>query len=59
MRALATDNAGNTTASTVQTSRRIDNNGPVVAITNPVAGRVRGVVSLDGTATDPSGVSPR
>ena len=57
MRALATDNAGNTTASAVQTNRRIDNTGPVVAITNPVAGRIRGVVSLDGTATDPAGVS--
>jgi chitinase len=57
MRALATDTAGNTTASTVQTNRRIDNNGPTVAITNPIAGRVRGVVSLDGTATDPSGVN--
>jgi chitinase len=57
LRALAKDAAGNTTASTVQTSLRIDNNGPVVAITNPVAGRIRGVVSLDGTATDPSGVS--
>jgi hypothetical protein len=29
----------------------------VVAITNPLAGRVRGVVSLDGTATDPVGVT--
>ena len=57
MRALATDNAGNTTASTVQTNRRIDNTGPAVAITNPIAGRIRGVVSLDGTATDPAGVS--
>ena len=35
LRALATDNAGNTTASTVQTNRRIDNHGPVVAITSP------------------------
>ncbi len=57
LRALATDNAGNTAASAVQTNRRIDNNGPVVAITNPVAGRIRGVVSLDGTATDPAGVA--
>ena len=57
MRALATDNAGNTSASAVQTNRRIDNSGPVVAITNPIAGRIRGVVSLDGTATDPAGVS--
>ena len=56
-RSLATDNAGNTTASAVQTNRRIDNNGPVVAITNPLAGLVRGVVSLDGTATDPVGVT--
>ena len=57
MRSLATDNAGNTTASTVQTNRRIDNLGPVVAITNPLAGRVRGVVTLNGTATDPAGVT--
>ena len=57
LRALATDNAGNTTASAVQINRRIDNAGPVVAITNPIAGRIRGVVSLDGTATDPVGVS--
>ena len=41
----------------MQTNRRIDNTGPVVAITNPIAGRIRGVVSLDGTATDPAGVS--
>jgi len=57
MRALATDTAGNTTASTVQVNRRIDNLGPVVAITNPIAGRIRGILSLDGTATDPVGVS--
>ena len=42
MRALATDNAGNTTASAVQTNRRIDNLGPVVALTSPAAGLVRG-----------------
>jgi chitinase len=56
-RSLATDNAGNTTASAVQTNRRIDNNGPVVAITNPLAGRVRGTISVTGTATDPAGVA--
>jgi chitinase len=56
MRALATDNAGNTTASAVQTNRRIDNNGPVVALTSPTAGRVRGTITVGGTATDGVGV---
>ena len=57
MRALATDNAGNTTASAVQTNRRIDNNGPVVALTSPGAGRVRGTITVGGTATDGVGVT--
>ena len=39
LRALATDMAGNTTASATQTNRRIDNDGPVAVITNP--GRLR------------------
>ena len=58
MRTLATDNAGNTTASTVQTNRRIDNDGPVVAITSPARRRsVRGAITITGTATDPAGVT--
>ena len=57
MRALATDNAGNTTASAVQANRRIDNLGPVVALTSPGAGRVRGTITVGGTATDGVGVA--
>jgi chitinase len=57
MRALATDNAGNTTASAVQTNRRIDNVGPTVAITSPPAGRIRGTITITGTATDGVGVT--
>jgi hypothetical protein len=56
-RAVATDAAGNTLASAVQINRRIDNDGPTVSIVNPVAGRIRGTVSLDGVATDPVGVA--
>ncbi|HEU4840877.1 MAG TPA: Ig-like domain-containing protein, partial [Ilumatobacteraceae bacterium] len=56
-RALATDNAGNTRASTVQTNRRIDTDGPVASVTSPVSGtRVRGNVTLTANATDPVGV---
>jgi hypothetical protein len=50
-RALATDGVGNTTASAVQTSRRIDNTAPVATATNPGA-FVRGTVSLGGTAVE-------
>jgi chitinase len=57
MRTLATDNAGNTTASVVQTNRRIDNDGPVVAVTSPLAGPVHGAITFGGTATDGVGVT--
>ena len=58
LRALATDNAGNTTASAVQANRRIDNSGPTMAVTNPAAGAyVRGTVNVTATATDVSGVA--
>lgn len=57
MRTLATDNAGNTTASATQTNRRVDNNGPAVAITGPAAGGVRGAITITGTATDGVGVT--
>lgn len=51
LRALATDNAGNQTASTAVTNRRIDNSAPVVTPTNP-GSYVRGNVTLGGSATD-------
>jgi hypothetical protein len=58
IRALATDNAGNSTASTVQTNRRIDNNGPTLTLASPTAGAtLRGMLNVDATATDVSGVA--
>jgi chitinase len=57
LRTLATDQAGNTTASATQTNLRIDNTGPAVAITSPAAGPVRGTITISGTATDGVGVS--
>jgi hypothetical protein len=58
LRALATDNAGNTTASAVQANRRIDNSGPTMTVTNPAAAAyVRGTVNVTATATDVSGVA--
>ncbi|MDP9294513.1 MAG: Ig-like domain-containing protein, partial [Actinomycetota bacterium] len=54
-RALATDQAGNTTASATQTNRRIDNNGPTVAVTDP-GPYLRGTVTISDTAADPAGV---
>jgi hypothetical protein len=57
VRVLATDNAGNTLASAIQT-RTLDNNGPTVALTAPSAGAtVRGTVNVTATATDISGVA--
>jgi chemotaxis methyl-accepting protein methylase len=57
LRALATDNAGNTQASTVQT-RTVDNTGPAMMLTNPAAGAyVRGTIDVTATATDATGVT--
>ena len=57
VRALATDNAGNTQASTTQT-RTVDNTGPVTTLTNPTAGAyVRGTINVTATATDVTGVA--
>ena len=56
LRALASDLAGNTTASAVQTNRRIDNDGPVAVVTSPGA-YARGTITFGGTATDPVGVT--
>ncbi|MBJ7457748.1 MAG: hypothetical protein JHD02_01030 [Thermoleophilaceae bacterium] len=51
LRAVATDNSGNSTASATVTSRLIDNTAPAVALTNPGSPR-RGTVNLTATATD-------
>jgi hypothetical protein len=57
LRALATDNAGNTQASTVQT-RTVDNTGPAMTLTNPAPGAyVGGTINVTATATDVTGVA--
>ncbi len=49
--------AGNTLASTVQTNRRVDTDGPVTSVTTPANGtRVSGMVTMTAAATDPVGV---
>jgi hypothetical protein len=56
VRALATDTAGYTRASTVS-ARRVDNTAPTVSLTDP-GGPLSGTVALSGNATDAgSGVS--
>jgi Bacterial Ig domain len=55
LHAIATDAAGNTVTATV-TGRRIDNNGPVVALTDP-GSPIRNTASIAATATDPAGVA--
>jgi hypothetical protein len=56
LRAVTTDAAGNTAASTVLAGRRIDNVGPAVALPDPGA-YIRGGVTLTATASDPVGVA--
>jgi fibronectin type 3 domain-containing protein len=51
LRALATDVAGNTTASSVVANRRIDNTGPSVTMADPGA-FLRATVTLTASATD-------
>jgi hypothetical protein len=55
LRAVATDVAGNNTTVTV-TSRRVDNNGPTVAVTDP-GSPIRNTISIGATASDPAGVA--
>ncbi|MGH2958378.1 MAG: Ig-like domain-containing protein, partial [Solirubrobacterales bacterium] len=50
-RTRAVDGAGNTTSSTIQTNRRIDNTDPTATV-NAVAAYVRGTIALGGTAAD-------
>jgi hypothetical protein len=54
LRALATDNAGNTTPSSTITNRRVDNTAPTATMTNP-GSPITGTKSFDGTSTDTGG----
>jgi hypothetical protein len=56
LRAVATDVAGNTTAAATVASRRVDNNGPTVAVTDP-GSPIRNTISIGATASDPAGVA--
>jgi len=56
LRAVATDVAGNATASGIVANRRVDNGGPTVAMGDPGA-LLRAGVTLTATATDASGVA--
>ncbi len=54
LRAISTDNAGNTRTSVSVDDRRIDNTLPAVTMTNPAA-NLRGTVTLGATSTDTGG----
>jgi Bacterial Ig domain len=54
LRAVSTDNAGNSTNSTVVTSRRVDNTAPTATMTNP-GSPITGSKTFDGTSTDTGG----
>jgi hypothetical protein len=57
-RAVVTDLAGNTLASTAQTGKRVDTDGPVTSVGSPTNGtRVSGNVTMTANATDPAGVT--
>ena len=57
-RAVVTDLAGNTLASTAQTGKRVDTDGPVTSVASPVNNaRVSGNVTMTANATDPAGVT--
>jgi Bacterial Ig domain len=51
LRSIATDSAGNATASAVLSARRVDNTAPTSAVANPGT-PLRGTVTVSGTATD-------
>lgn len=55
LRVVATDAAGNQRTSAVVADRRVDNDGPTVALADP-GSPVRGSVTLTATASDPVGV---
>jgi hypothetical protein len=54
LRAVTTDNAGNTTNSSTVTNRRVDNTPPTATMTNP-GSPITGTKSFDGTSTDTGG----
>jgi hypothetical protein len=54
MRSLASDNAGNTTASTTITNRRVDNTAPTGSLTDP-GQYLSNTVALTATAADGNG----
>jgi chitinase len=56
LRALATDQAGNTLGSTIRTSIRVDNVAPTVSLTDPGSPLV-GTVTLNATAADGGGIA--
>jgi chitinase len=56
LRAVVADVAGNTRTSATIASRRVDNDGPTVSLTDPGA-NLRGTVALSATATDPVGMT--
>ena len=59
LRAVATDNAGNTTLSTIVANRRVDNTAPSASLDDPGA-NLRGTVTLTSTASDAgSGIASR
>jgi hypothetical protein len=54
LRAVSTDNANNSTNSTVVTNRRVDNTAPTATMTNP-GSPITGSKAFDGTSTDTGG----
>jgi hypothetical protein len=56
LRALSTDNAGNTRASATIASRRVDNVAPAVAITDP-GSPLRATTTIYATASDGGGIA--
>ena len=55
VRAVAVDQAGNTTSSATSTNRVVDNTGPAVTVNSP--GMFRTSTTVTATAGDPSGVA--
>jgi chitinase len=51
LRAVTTDNAGNTTNSATVANRRVDNTAPTVNLTNP-GSPISGTITLNATASD-------
>jgi chitinase len=51
LRAVSTDNAGNSTNSSTVPNRRVDNTAPTATMTNP-GSPITGTKSFDGTSTD-------